>query len=301
MLSASASLLKAAILLSVQEVFVLTLRPLTDTIGTEVFGVDLAEPLLASDFDKLQEAWLDSTILLFRNQSMTPAQQLAFTRRFGEPVSYTRSQNALPGYPEILVLSNLKHNGVPVGAPIAGRYWHSDGQFLKEPPAGSFLYGIEVPQSGGDTWFANMYAAYNALPESTKMRIEGRKVVISRVQSRPYNYPDKPPVTAAERAAWPDVLQPLVRTHPQTGRKALYVGGNVPWRVEGMPTAESDILIPELQAFATQPQFVYIHQWCAGDAILWDNRSAMHRATSYDEINQRRLMHRTTIAGEAAY
>ena len=279
----------------------LVLRPLTDTIGTEVSGIDLTEPISSADFDRMVTAWLDTTVLLFRNQSMTPEQQIAFSRRFGELMVYTRRENELKQYAEVLVLSNLTHNGKPIGAAVSSRYWHTDGHFLKCPPAASFLYGIEVPPVNGDTWFANMQAAYDALPASTKRRIDGLKVIISRVKSLPYNYPDRPPVTDEQRAAWPDMSQPLVRTHPITGRKALYMGGNVPWNVEGMPEAESDILIPELQAFATQSQFVYVHRWRAGDALLWDNRSSMHRATAYDQVNHRRLMHRTSIAGDEAY
>lgn len=279
----------------------LALRPLTETIGTEVSGIDLAVPISSGDFDKLVKAWLDTTVLLFRNQSMTTAQQIAFSRRFGELMVYTRRKNELTEYPEVLVLSNLKRDGKPIGAAVSSRYWHTDGHFLKCPPSASFLYGIEVPPTGGDTWFANTQTAYDALPELTKRRIDGRKAIISRVKSLPYNYPDRPPVTDEQRAAWLDMPQPLVRTHPITGRKALYMGGNVPWNVEGMPEAESDILIPELQAFATQPRFVYIHHWLAGDALLWDNRSSMHRATAYDMVNHRRLMHRTTIAGDEAY
>ncbi|HZX87458.1 MAG TPA: TauD/TfdA family dioxygenase [Reyranella sp.] len=279
----------------------LSFRPLNDVIGAEVSGVDLAEPLSPADFDRIKAVWFDRTILVFRGQSMTPAQQIAFTRLFGELVVYTRSTNALPGHPEVLVLSNLTRDGKPIGSPASGRYWHSDGHYLKQPPSASLLYGIEVPPTGGHTWFANMQAAYDALPDATKQRIDGRKVIISRVQSRPYNYPNKPPVTEQERAAWPDMPQPLVRTHPETGRKALYVGGNVPWQVEGMPVEESDVLIPQLQAFATRPEFTYVHHWRAGDVILWDNRSSMHRATAYDQIGGRRLMHRTTVAGDEAY
>lgn len=276
----------------------LQLRPLSDALGTEVAGVDLRESLPARDFDRLYEAWIDTTVLLFRGQTMSPAEQIRFTRRFGEVVSYTRSENALRDHPEVLVLSNLRDGGKPVGSPASGRYWHSDGHYLREPPAGSLLLAIEVPPSGGDTWFSNMQAAYEALPDATKRDLQGLRVVISRVQSRPYNYPNKPPVTEAERAAWPDMPQPLVRTHPVSGRKALYVGGNVPWRIEGMPVDESAPLITALQQFAIQPQFIYVHKWRAGDAILWDNRSSMHRATAYDEVNHRRHMHRTTILGD---
>ena len=279
----------------------MVLRPLADKIGTEVCGIDLTEPISTADFDRMAKAWLDTALLLFRDQSMTPGQQIAFSRRFGEVMVYTRSENELEGYPEVLVLSNVERNGKPIGAAVSSRYWHTDGHFLKCPPAASFLYGIEVPPTGGDTWFANTQAAYDALPESTRKRIDGLKVIISRAKSLPYNYPQRPPVTDEQRAAWPDTPQPLVRTHPITGRKALYVGGNVPWNVEGMPEAESDILIPELQAFAIQPQFVYVHRWRAGDALLWDNRSSIHRATVYDQVNHRRLMHRTTIAGDEAF
>ena len=279
----------------------LSLRPITEMIGTEVSGIDLAGPISARDFDRMYAAWLDTTILLFRRQSITPQQQINFSRRFGELLVYTRSENALPGHPEVLVLSNLARDGKPMGSPASGRYWHTDGHYLKCPPAASLLYGAEVPPSGGDTWFANMQAAYEALAAETKVRIDGRQIIISRVKSRPYNYPNKPAVTPEERAAWPDMPQPLVRTHPKTGRKALYVGGNVPWNVVGMAETESDALITDLQAFATQPRFVYVHRWQAGDAILWDNRSSMHRATAYDEVNHRRLMYRTTIAGEQAF
>ena len=279
----------------------LSLRPITEMIGTQVSGIDLVGPISVRDFDRIYAAWLETTILLFRHQSITPQQQIDFSRRFGELLVYTRSENALPGHPEVLVLSNLTKGGKPMGSPASGRYWHTDGHYLKCPPAASLLYGAEVPPSGGDTWFANMQAAYEALPGETKVRIDGRQIIISRVKSRPYNYPNKPAVTPEERAAWPDMPQPLVRTHPRTGRKALYVGGNVPWNVIGMAETESDTLIPELQAFATQPRFVYIHRWQAGDVILWDNRSSMHRATAYDEVNHRRLMYRTTIAGEQAF
>jgi alpha-ketoglutarate-dependent taurine dioxygenase len=279
----------------------LTLEPLSEAIGSEVSGIDLALLRPDADFDRIREAWLRTSILLFRGQTLTPPQLIALTRRFGEIVTYTRSENAHPDYPEVLVLSNLCRDGKRIGSPASGRYWHSDGHFLKTPPAATFLYGVEVPPTGGDTWFCNMQAAYEALPSELKRRLDGLKVIISRVQSRPYNYPEKPPVTPEERAAWPDMPHPLVRTHPVTGRKALYIGGNVPWRVEGMPPEESEPLITGLQAFAIRPEFLYVHRWRAGDVILWDNRSSMHKATAYDEVNHRRLMYRTTIEGDEPY
>jgi alpha-ketoglutarate-dependent taurine dioxygenase len=275
----------------------LELVPLTDTIGTEVRGVDVTGPISARDFDRIYQAWVDTTILLVRGQAMTPAQHVAFSRRFGQVVSYTRAKFGAQENPEILVLSNITRDGRPIGSPYSGRVWHTDGHYLADPPAGSMLYALEVPPVGGDTSFANMIAAYDALPELTRRRIDGRRVVISRVQSRPYNYPDRPAPTAAERAEWTDVSHPIVRTHEVSGRRALYAGGNVPWRIEGLPEHESAPLITFVQEFSVQPRFTYRHHWRPGDIILWDNRSAMHRASPYDEVRHRRLMHRTTIAG----
>lgn len=271
------------------------LVPITERIGTEVRGVDVTEGISTRDFDRIYRAWIDSTILLFRGQSMTPDQHVDFTRRFGEVVSYTRKEFAAER-PEILILSNIARNGRLIGSPVSGRVWHTDGHYLAEPPAGSMLHALEVPPQGGDTWFANMFAAWEDLPEQVKRRIEGREVVISRVQSRPYNYPDRPPPTEAERAEWRDMPQPMVLTHPENGRKAVYAGGNVPWRIVGMEESDSAPLVTFVQEFSVQPRFTYRHRWRAGDIILWDNRSAMHRATGYDMTRWRRLMHRTTLA-----
>ena len=274
----------------------LELVPITDTIGTEVRGVDVTD-LSARDFDRIYAAWVDTTILLIRGQRMTPREHVEFSRRFGDVVSYTRPKFGAQEHPEILVLSNILRDGQPIGSPYSGRVWHTDGHYLTEPPAGSMMYAIEVPPVGGDTSFANMFAAYEALPELTRKRLEGLRVVISRVQSRPYNYPDRPAPTAAQLAEWVDVSHPIVRAHEVSGRLALYAGGNVPWRIEGMPEHESAPLVTFVQEFAVQPRFTYRHRWAPGDIILWDNRSAMHRASPYDEVNHRRLMHRTTIYG----
>ncbi|MCD0453413.1 TauD/TfdA family dioxygenase [Actinocorallia sp. API 0066] len=275
----------------------LELRPITDGIGTEVRGIDVTQDISDKDFDRIYEAWIDTTILLFRDQRMTPAQHVAFTRRFGEVYAYTRSQFNQDDHPEILVLSNIVKDGKPIGSPYSGRVWHSDGAYLERPPVGSMLYAREVPPVGGDTSFSNQFGAYAALPERVKERIADLQVVISRVRSRPYNYPDRPAPTAKERAEWVDVSHPMVKVHEVSGRKALNVGGNVPWEIVGMPQEESTPLITFLQEFAVLPRFTYRHRWRAGDIILWDNRSAMHRASPYDETRTRRLMHRTTISG----
>lgn len=273
--------------------------PITEGIGVEVRGIDVTAPIPAALFDKIYAAWIDATILLIRGQSMTPDQHVDFTRRFGEVVSYTRKEFAEGERPEILVLSNITRDGKLIGSPVSGRVWHTDGHYLAEPPAGSMLYAIECPPEGGDTLFANMFAAHDALPDTVRRRLDGLQVVISRVQSRPYNYPDRPPPSEAERAEWADMPQPIVLTHPENGRKALYAGGNVPWRIVGMDEAESAPLVTFLQEFAVLPRFTYRHRWRPGDIILWDNRSAMHRATGYDMTRYRRHMHRTTLAARA--
>ncbi|KXK61536.1 taurine catabolism dioxygenase TauD [Micromonospora rosaria] len=274
----------------------LELVPLAEGVGTEIRGIDVTGDISDREFDRIHQAWMDTAVLLFRDQKMTPEQHIAFTRRFGEVFAYTRSQFNDVEYPEILLLSNLTRDGKPIGSAYSGRVWHTDGHYLTTPPVGSMLYAIEVPPVGGDTWYANMYAAYEALPQRVKDRIENLRVVISRVQSRPYNYPDRPAPTEQERAEWVDVSHPVVRRHDVTGRKTLYVGGNVPWRIEGMSEEESAPLVTFLQEFSVQPQFTYCHKWRPGDIVLWDNRSAMHRATYYDHVAHRRLLHRTTIA-----
>lgn len=275
------------------------LVPLADRIGIEARGIDLAR-LPDAGFEEVYDAWIAHAVLLVRNQSLTPEQQLALTDRFGSRASYTRPQFSPDDAPELLILSNIRKDGKLIGSPVSGRVWHSDGHYLASPPAGSLVHAIETPASGGDTLFANMMEAYYDLPESVKRRLEHREVVISRVQSRPYNYPDRPPPTAAERAEWIDVAKPMVRVHPVSGRKAVYVGGNVPWRVVGMTEAESAPLVTFLQEFSTLPRYLYRHRWQPGDVVVWDNRSALHRATWYDGERERRLLHRTTFGERAA-
>ncbi|WP_043661153.1 TauD/TfdA dioxygenase family protein [Nocardia thailandica] len=273
------------------------LLPVTEKIGTEVRGLTSIDDISDADFDRIYQAWIDTTILVIRGVDMTPGQQVAFTRRFGDIYTYTRSKFAHEEHEEILILSNIARDGKPIGSAYSGRVWHTDGHYLEQPPAGSMLYAREVPPVGGDTFYANMFAAYEALPEEMRRRIEDLQVVISRVQSRPYNYPDRPAPTPAEIEEWVDVAQPMVRVHEVNGRKALYAGGNVPWRIVGMPLRQSLPLITYIQEFAIQPAFTYRHRWQPGDIVLWDNRSAMHRATYYDDRAHRRLMHRTTVAG----
>jgi taurine dioxygenase/putative 2-oxoglutarate oxygenase len=279
----------------------LSLQPVSPALGTEVTGINLGNDVSAADFDRIYRAWIDTGLLVIRDQDITPAELTRFTRRFGEIVVYTRSENAHHELPEVLVLSNIVRDGRPIGSPASGRYWHSDGHFLEMPPSASLLYAVEIPPVGGETWFANMMDAYDDLEPALKERLDGLRVVISRVRSRPYNYPDRPPPTEEQKAAWPDMPQPLVRTHPVNGRKALYVGGNVPWLIEGMEEAESTPLVRALQQHSIQSKYVYFHEWRQGDLVVWDNRSLIHKATGYDAVNHRRHMLRTAVAGDRPF
>jgi taurine dioxygenase len=277
-------------------------KPITSYIGAEISGADLSKPLSDSDFADIHQAWLDHTILLFRGQEkMGPAEHIAFSRRFGPSDAHSIPKWTLPGFPEIAVVSNVVENGRNIGAPKSGRTWHSDGQYLPVPAKGSVLVAREVPPEKGDTLFANMYQVYGELDPAQRARAEGKYVLHSRVKAWPISYPERPPLTAEEIAKLPDVVHPLVRTHPETRRQALYSGGNIGWEIVGEPFEESHQFLKELRAFATQPRFVYAHKWKAGDVILWDNRCAMHCATTFDEENHRRVMHRTHIAGDLPF
>lgn len=275
-------------------------RPLSDVIGLEVTGLDPSRPIDAAAFTEVERRWLDRNLLLLRGVGWTPAQQIAFTRRFGPLHVMTPLHFNHPEHPEIFVVSNVQENGRDLGMRRVGLGWHTDGEDKAIPNAASLLYAIEAPPEGGDTQYANMFAAHEALPEELRRRVAGRRACYSRARLHHVHYPLLPPLTEQQKAERPDVWHPIVRTHPRTGRKALYIGR---WacEVEGLPGAEGLALIAELQAFAAEPRFVYRHRWRPGDALLWDNRSTLHCATEFDEGRYRRHMHRTTLEGDTPF
>ncbi|AGK51243.1 taurine catabolism dioxygenase TauD, TfdA family protein [Burkholderia thailandensis MSMB121] len=280
----------------------LCIRPLSAALGAQIDGVDARADLDADTVRAIRAAWLRFGLLVFRGQALDPARLVAFTRRFGEPVVYTRAENACDGQPDVLVLSNIVKDGKPIGAAISGRYWHTDGHFLACPPAGTLLFGDETPAEGGDTCFVNMTAAYRALPAWLRARIDGRTFVMDRVQTLPFHYPRRPAPLPDQKRVWPDMLQPVVRTHPETGQNALYIGGVVPWRIVGMEQRYGEALMAHLHAIAfDEARFGYRHRWRAGDLLMWDNRCLAHRATDYDMARYRRTMYRTTIAGDRPF
>jgi taurine dioxygenase len=274
-------------------------HPLSPAIGAEVTGVAVGSPLAPDLVAQIRNWWLQYGILLFRGQADAgPDELISFSGSFGRLETHDQVQFTLPGYPTIAIVSNVKRDGRHVGATRAGRNWHSDSQYLRVPPSGSFLFARRVPPEGGDTLFASTTAAYDALPDTMKRRIEPLRVRYSRVRAYPLAHPDRPPLSDEEKANLPDVEHPLVRTHPETGCRALYVGGiQHGGCVVSLPEDESDVLLAELRDFATRARFVYRHRWRAGDAILWDNRSTLHCATGFDEDRYERLMLRTQLAG----
>jgi taurine dioxygenase len=272
-------------------------RPIHPSFGAEVVGVDLTRDLDAGTVAAIEDAWTRHSILLFRDVRMTPAQHVAFTRRLGplhimEPLEFN-----LPRTPEVFVVSNVEEEGKAVGLKRAGWGWHSDGEDKAIPNDGSFLHALEVPPEGGDTLFADTYAAFAALPADIRRTIGRRRARFSRVRLHHVHYPHLPPLTDSQKASRPDVWHPIARQHPRSGWTALYIGR---WacEVEGLPEHEGADLIHYLQEFATRPEFVYRHRWRVGDAVLWDNRCTQHCATEFDDVRYRRRMHRTTLEGE---
>ena len=285
----------------------MNITKLTDAVGVEVSGVDLSRDVDDNTIAQIREAWTQHGIVLFRRQSITIPQQIAYTKRFGELYIDLSDDFTHPEHREVFVLSNIKENGEYIGLPPeqTGEAWHSDLIYREEPAAGAFFYAKEAPPEGGDTHFAGMYEAYDALPQGLRDQIDRLKCRYSRTKVYELGIfsKDLPPLSEAEKAALPDVVHPMVRTHPETGRKALYVGMRVSaaTRVVDMPVKEGRALLDELREFSTQPRFVYRHHWSAGDAVLWDNRCTMHRASVFDPAQGRRLCYRTMIAGDAPY
>ena len=270
-------------------------RPLSEAMGAEIRGVDISKPIDHATFGQIHAAWLDHLILLFRDVDWTPEEHIAFARRFGEPHIMDPMSTNLPGHPEIYVVSNVERDGKPLGIKRAGWGWHSDGEEKENPNKGSLIHALKIPPADGDTLFANMYLAWDRLPDETKAKIKDRRALRSRLRLHHVHYPHLP-LTDEIKARRPYVLHPMARTHPETGRTSLFVGR---WacEIEGYGEEEGKALLRELNDWAVRPEFVYRHQWRVGDAILWDNRCTQHCATPFDDERHERHMHRTTIEG----
>jgi taurine dioxygenase len=276
----------------------LKLRKLSHALGAEVCDVDVAAPMSEADFGEIHCAFLDHGILLFRDQDITREQHIQFSRRFGELDKHeSLPRDRHPQHPELLLVTNEPNaDGTPSNSRYTGRQWHSDMSFTLIPSLGSLLKSWSVPEVGGDTLFANMTLAYDALSEGMKKLIADLHG-IQLAGTRKINYaPTGLERLEEQKKLNPPVAQPVVRVHPETGRKALYLGDKVK-RFDGMIEEESQPLIQYLNKHATRPEFLYRHQWRRNDIVVWDNRCTMHQALGDFDETQRRHMERTTVLG----
>ena len=278
-------------------------RRLGRSFFAEVTGIDLSRALDDAGFARVKRAHLEHGVLVFRDQRLTPEQHVAFSARFGPLQIHPMGQFNLEGAPQILLVSNDKHpDGRPVGIADAGRYWHTDMSYMKEPALGSLLYARAIPDEGGDTMFCDMTAACRDLPPEMRRKLIRLQVVhhfASRWARESQKYGVRPAQTQEEQDRNPPVEHPMIRTHPETGEPALYAGGFAV-RVKDVPGDESQALLDWVEKWVTQAKYVYRHRWRLHDLVFWDNRRAMHHATEYPE-QQRRHMHRTTVKGDAPY
>jgi alpha-ketoglutarate-dependent taurine dioxygenase len=279
----------------------LSARRLSDVAGAAITGVDLARPLSADLRDAIQAAFLEHRVLVFRDQRLTRDEQLALTLHFGEIEGHVARLANGDRSPLVHSVNNLDEHGSPTATPrdYGNYFWHTDKSYHAVPSLLTMLHAVELPPEGGDTEFANTAAGYAALPDETKREIAGLRVVHSWEVSR--RNAGGRPASEEEARERPPVTHPLVRTHPDTGEKALYLGLHTS-HVVGMPEPQGRALLDRLLAHTTQPHFVYVHRWRAGDLVLWDNRCLLHRAArNYDMTRHRRVLHRTVVKGTVPY
>jgi taurine dioxygenase len=287
----------------------LQIKALTPTIGAEITGADIAAGMDEATLDQVRDALNRYGVVVLRDQKISPQDQITFSNRVGDMrvSSYNKANKyAVPGFPDLVVVSNIVENGNPIGVMDAGMLWHTDASYLSAPDMYSLLYALQVPHRDGkalgDTMFADSTTAYEALPEAMKQRLAGMKATHSFAhhldKKREAGNLKRPPLTAEQRAEVPDVAHPIVRTHPVTGRKSLFVTEGHTEKVVGLPKEESDALLRQLWDHIHAPQFLYRHSWKVGDLLIWDNCATQHLAIAdYGDLPRR--MHRSAIKGTA--
>jgi taurine dioxygenase len=273
-------------------------RPLTPKLGARIIGVDLARGVDDALFRSIHQAFLRYQVLLFGTQNLPPGRQVEFARHFGEVQIHVMNQYRADGHPELYRLSNLDENGNPNGKhPDKGTLvWHTDGSWRRVTGQATIIYAEVVAGEGGETHFCDMYGAYERLSPEWKKRIANLRAVHNLDFSRTRRHGEEP-MTEAQRREVPPVDHPIVRTHPDTGRKCLFLGDHAEY-IAGMDYDEGRALIDELNALAIHPDLTYEHRWTPGELIVWDNRCLMHRATNYDPAVQRRVVRRCTVLGD---
>lgn len=284
----------------------LRITPMDGALGATVSGIDLSQPLPPDMAATLRQAWLDHILLVFHDQDLNDQQLMAFAAAFGALefppstlLNYTKGSGQKADIPlEINVISNVVEDGKPIGQLGSGEaLWHTDSAFVERPPSASILHAWELPESGGDTSFMNMYAALDALPADIRTRLNGQRCrhdcshTSDGVLRHDFEESD-------DASRCPGPTHPLIRTHPETGRKSLYLGRRLNAYIEGLTAAESEALLDEVWTAAFQPHFVHKHVWSRGDVLMWDNRCAMHRREAFNP-KARRIMHRAQVQGDA--
>ena len=286
----------------------LDIRPSGAALGAEIRGIDLAQAIDDATLHAIEHALHEHEVVFFRDQHVSPGQHVAFSRRFGELEKHVRVECCKPGFPEIFVVSNVIENGKPIGTQDAGLFWHSDLAYMAEPSRGSLFYAHEVPHDDagnplGDTMFASTTAAWNALPDDIKSIVSGRRAVTSYAKGyyRDRKSGPRPPLTEAQKARTPDVEHPVMRIHPYTRKPCLFVNEGYTASIAGLPAEESERVLNLLFEHVSRPDFIYRHQWRAGDFLIWDNCSTQHKAVFDYALPQRRRMERTTLTGTAPF
>ena len=276
-------------------------KRLAGAVGAEICGSDLSNPMSDEAFDTIHHAFLEHCVLVFRNQQLSPGQLVEFSKKFGAMERHILSDFSLAEHPDVFLISNVKSKGKPIGAIRAGQYWHTDCSYMQRPTKASLLHSLQVPSYGGDTMFTSTIKAYEELSPLMQDFLGGLKAVHDYTNAYETFFSkvaDRPPLSAADKAKAPPVEHPVVRTHPETGRKAIYVNPGFTRRIVDMTEKESRSLLNLLFEHVAQPHFIYRHTWASGDLVMWDNRSTWHLAIADYDMNERRHFHRTSLAGD---
>ena len=280
----------------------ITVTPLHPALGAAIRGVDMRRPMPPDLFQQVHDAWMKHLVVVFPDQTITDEEHVAFTRHFGEPEIFHQTIIRSRAVKEIFRVSNVDDDGnlMPPSHPTVrqvslAQLWHTDSSYRRMPCVGSLLHGVEISRTGGETQFINMYMVYDELPAALKCQVEGRRA--RHDFENLHRLSDLKPLTEAERAAMPPAWQPMVRIHPVTKRKSLYISPIYNDVIEGLSDSEGRQLIADLTDFAAQERYLYKHRWEPDDVLMWDNRCTIHAVTPHDPT-ERRVMHRTTIVGD---
>ena len=274
--------------------------PLKAALGARIEGLDRARAAEPDTAALLGRALAEHLLVVVPGTPMTPEQTRDFSKAFGEPQRQLLRYKRSGAVPDVSVMvSTLMADGTTDKTAIRAEDWHTDDSYFAVPAKATLLHSIEIPNHGGSTWFCNMHSVFEALPEATRKRIDGMKAIHGYDTPRARNRPSAR--TPEEIAETPDVEHPLVRTHPETGRKSLYLNPNRLDRIVGLERAESDALLDELADEARKPQHHHGHVWSAGDVVVWDNRATMHRVVIDYPVGEKRIMHRVLIEGDRPY